>query len=566
MYNVIKEDNVLLYITKSQFITWWGTNLPDNILDIIMNYYDKVNKTYDYDSITKRIKQIFLECKDDRKKFAETVIEYFTPTDREKKNNAEIPTPRELKLEMISKVPKEFWTEKQKVLEPSVGKGGFCLEVIECFMIGLKELYPDENERYKIIVEECLYFADINPVNIHITKLIIDPNNEYKLNYYEGDFLKFELKYFELEGFDLVIGNPPYQAVSENGISKGGGNNLYTKFIYLAYKILLKNGYLLFINPPTYFSPGRSNNKNNMSLRKDVLNNYYYHYINLEECSKHFNVGSKFIYYLIEKNNDINKKLQVICKYENKIYSSIINQKLLVENEYLPYLLTNNCLNILSKIKNNKCDKLQIFNSTVFDKRRDYVLNKTKKETFEEYKKRANKNKYIYPIQATGSQVVYSQKPCKNQKNKKILMSESGYLKPFFDNGILGVGGHCFACLVENKTKANYIIKLINSKLYTFYIEVNKWSGFHNRNVLQDLPYVKITNITDEKLYEYFKITDDEIKLIEKCGIKYESSINESDDSSNNENDDSSNYESDDSSNYESDDISNDEFKNDLSN
>ena len=81
-----------------------------------MDYYYKVNKTYDYDSITKRIKHIFLECKDDRKKFAETVIEYFTPTDREKKNNAEISTPRELKLEMTSKVPNTFKLFENKVL------------------------------------------------------------------------------------------------------------------------------------------------------------------------------------------------------------------------------------------------------------------------------------------------------------------------------------------------------------------------------------------------------------------------------------------------------------------
>ena len=116
-----------------------------------MNYYDKVNDKYDYDSITKRIKHIFLECKNDRKKFAETVVEYFTPTDREKKNNAEIPTPRKLKLEMTSKVPEDFWTKPQKVLEPSVGKGGFCLEIIEFFMKGLKEKIPDEEKRYKII-------------------------------------------------------------------------------------------------------------------------------------------------------------------------------------------------------------------------------------------------------------------------------------------------------------------------------------------------------------------------------------------------------------------------------
>ena len=55
-----------------------------------MDYYDKVNKTYDYDSITKRIKHIFLECKDDRKKFAEIVIEYFPQNTFFKKKNYEI--------------------------------------------------------------------------------------------------------------------------------------------------------------------------------------------------------------------------------------------------------------------------------------------------------------------------------------------------------------------------------------------------------------------------------------------------------------------------------------------
>ena len=310
MYNVIKEDKVLLYITKSQFITWWPTNLPDNILDIIMNYYDKVNETYDYDSITKRIKQIFLECKDDRTKFAETVIEYFKPTSREKKTNAEIPTPRELKLEMISKVPLPFWTSKQKVLEPSVGKGGFCLEVIECFMIGLKELYPDENERYKIIVEECLYFADINPVNIHITKLILDPNNEYMLNYYEGDFLKFELKYFGLEGFDLVIGNPPYQSSCGN---KGIGNTLWDKFVKISLDILLKNGYIVFIHPQGWRQ--LDNKIGKIMLSKQIL------YLNMNDVNKGleiFGCSTTFDYYLLQ-NTDITKKT-IINDYKNNEY------------------------------------------------------------------------------------------------------------------------------------------------------------------------------------------------------------------------------------------------------
>ena len=125
---------------------------------------------------------------------------------------------------------------------------------------------------------------------------------------------------------------------------------------------------------------------------------------------------------------------------------------------------------------------------------------------------------YIYPMQATSVQIVYSSKKCENQNNKKVLMSESGYLKPFYDNGILGVGGHCFYCLVTDEIEGSKIVKLLNSKLYTFYIETNKWSGFHNKEVLQDLPNIiyKINgDILDVDIYKYFKITDDEIKLIE---------------------------------------------------
>jgi len=254
-----------------------------------------------------------------------------------------------------------------------------------------------------------------------------------------------------------------------------------------------------------------------MNLRKDVLDKYYYYYINLEECAKHFNVGSKFIYYLIQKNSNKNDNIEIVCKYNNKVYKTNLNQDLLIR-KYLPYLLTNECLTILDKVINNNNDKIHIFNSTVFDKRRPYVLDKLKKENNEDYKKRALEDGYIYPMQATSVQVVYSSKKCKNQNDKKVLMSESGYLKPFYDDGILGVGGHCFACLVEDENEGNKIIQLLNSKLYKFYIETNKWSGFHNKEVLQDLPNIiyELDDINDEIIYEYFNITEEEIKIIEE--------------------------------------------------
>ena len=259
--------------------------------------------------IIRTVKELFRKNMNNNRELSNLIDKYLIPQELEKKSNAEVSTPYKLRQDMLDKIPVEFWTSIKKIFEPCSGKGGFIIDIIDRFMIGLEENIPDEKLRYKTIVEECLYFSDINSNNIFIGKFLIDPYNEYKLNYNEGNTLELDIKEkWNIDGFDAVIGNPPYQEVSENGVSKGGGNNLYTKFIYYADKNLNLNGYLLYINPPTYFGPGRSNNKNDMNLRKDVLDKYYYHYINLEECAGHFNVGSKFIYYLIQKNSNKNDK------------------------------------------------------------------------------------------------------------------------------------------------------------------------------------------------------------------------------------------------------------------
>ena len=50
-------------------------------------------------------------------------------------------------------------------------------------------MYPDEEERRRVILEECLYFSEFNKINVYICKLLLDPDNKYKLNYNEGDTL-----------------------------------------------------------------------------------------------------------------------------------------------------------------------------------------------------------------------------------------------------------------------------------------------------------------------------------------------------------------------------------------
>ncbi len=520
MLNDIKENPELLETFDDQCLIWWNKkDLIDFIKDIVYKYFNKSSNTY---NISVQFKMSLQSLIDNPKELLELINDCLKPKDIEKKQFGEVFTPIKLINEMLDKLPNEVWKNKHlKWLDPASGMGNFPIAVYLRLMEGLKDEIKDVNIRKKHILENMLYMSELNKKNILICKQIFDINNEYNLNIYEGDSLKADYnKEFNINKFDIIIGNPPYQQVDEKGHSKGGGNNLYTKFIYKGYELLNKDGYLVFINPPTYFGVGRSNNKDDMNIRKDIFNNCNILYINLEECNKYFpNIGSLFIYYIIQKNNKVNEKLEILCRYDNKNYTSIINQQLLNDMVYIPYLLTNTSINICKKIKDTG-NKLKIFHSP--DNRGD-----------KKHVKKNKDNEFKYPIQATGVQVLYSSKSCKNQYDKKVLMSRSGYLKPFYDNGVMGVGGDCFCCLVDNENDGNYIIKLLESKLYTFYININKWSGFHHLSVLQDIPYIKIDNLNDKQIYEFFKLTEEEIDFVEsiikkndkKEIIKYDYSI-----------------------------------------
>jgi len=72
--------------------------------------------------------------------------------------------------------------------------------------------------------------------------------------------------------------------------------------------------------------------------------------------------------------------------------------------------------------------------------------------------------------------------------------------------------------LVESDIVGIKLKKLYESKLYTFLLNVNKFSGYNNGKVINML-YNKIerldVNFTDNDVYEYFNLHPDEIKTIE---------------------------------------------------
>jgi len=226
----------------------------------------------------------------------------------EKTTMAEVSTPYSLREEMLNSVPAEFWTAPRRVLDPCVGKGGFVLSVYNRFWRGLAATIPDERERHRAIIEECLFFMDLNGMNVLMTMLLLDPAGEYDLNWYEGDTLAvddvrgaFERLPHDFAGFDLVVGNPPFDKAQSDKFDKRGGATLWHKFVQWSLKCLRRDGLLLFVHPSGWRKP--SNKKSRFAGMFELMTKEHtmleLHIHNASEGKKIFVCNTRYDWYLI---------------------------------------------------------------------------------------------------------------------------------------------------------------------------------------------------------------------------------------------------------------------------
>ena len=173
----------------------------------------------------------------------------------EKKKFGEVMTPQELVIEMLEKLPKHLWLNPHlKWLDPCNGVGIFPVIVVSMLMKGLEQWEPDEELRYKHIMENMIYVCDLQPKNMFLFLCAFDPKDKYELNVYTGSFLEDGFNehmknVWGLEKFDVIVGNPPYN--NERG-DKPNGNILWDKFVIKSYNISDK---LCFVHPSLWRKP-----------------------------------------------------------------------------------------------------------------------------------------------------------------------------------------------------------------------------------------------------------------------------------------------------------------------
>lgn len=402
------------------------------------------------------------------------------------------PTPMNCVMEMISKIPEELWGRPGlKILDPCCGNGNFSIPIF----YKLKEKMES-----KEILENTLYFNDINKKRLdNVSKIFC--GDIYKLNITNDDFIdpniETRIKY------DLIVANPPYAKLLENGKRASKNHNLIKDFIKTSLNMLKTDGYLLFITPDNWMSYADRN------VLIEVITELQIIHLDIHSAKKYFKkIGSSFTWYVIQ--NCSSYKDIIVTGIWNKIpYTSMVKS---MKRRYIPLLYNQLTQDILSKTVDLKpLEKFQIKTSSDLHR-----YTKTKFISNEQT------DVFIHKLIHTPKQTVWASKPHKFQEGYKVFISTTDKYKIFVDD--CGMTQSIAFIVCENYEQAIQYKMILEHPLYTFINNICRWGNFNNVRILQSFPIPKILYNGEKKsIYDYFSITANEIMFIENWGPDFAS-------------------------------------------
>ena len=417
------------------------------------------------------IKNIYKTSKPDciRDKLSKVI----TSSTAEKNNYEEYPTPPKLVDQIINKLPTDLFTKPHKFFEPTCGKGNILLGIFDRLFINLECYCSDPIDRCRIIMENCLYFSDINRNNILIVNEILHNHAQnycgirldYKLNYYCGNTLEIDIhELWNIEQFDCIISNPPF-TVQQNNVSKrGGGNSLWKKFLLKSInEWLISDGYLSMIHPNGWRKPCSPGSKYNGIFKLLTQDNQLI-YLNMndgKECTKIFNCKTNFDWYVLHKrekykSTDINDWKQNNINIDMSLW------------EFLPNYNIDKISKLIGGINDEKCNILydrskyggeQKWTSSKQDDVFIYkiVHNTSKKGVTFHYSSRNDNGHFGIP---------------------KVIFGDSGIHNSVLDiNGEYGMTHHSMG-IVDSKENLPMIKKAIDSPNFKDILKYCSWSTY----------------------------------------------------------------------------------------
>ena len=440
------------------------------------------------------------------------VAQVFHPTKLQQKENAEIPTPPECCDEMLDTISSGFWIKPRKVFEPCCGKGNFVLAIFDRFFTSLIHI---ENivDRCRIIIEECIYYTDMEQSNIAITTGLLIRHSksylntdefvklseesymidEFKYNSNIGDTLKLDINdKWVIEGFDAIIGNPPYNKLNKDGKTIQGKNKLYCDFLKMDLNRLNTNGVLLYVTPSSWIT-------GSMSIYNYIVDSFTIEYINLHDIRETYfpHIGYELCYYLIKNIKNTLNNTTIKDINGNEFSYMFKNKK---ERKLFPVKFTEYNVSLLDKILDKSNNGFKYVRDIP-----DNLINKNDiiNESNELYK-------YIIREGKSSALNKYTNKYIEQLYNKKFVIYEicSKIDCKYYSDNIYS-GNHTFYLNILNDKYGILLEKWFNSDLFNNLYNICKSSQYIKSGLIR---YIKLP---DEAYVENLDINDIDINKLQ---------------------------------------------------
>ncbi len=457
----------------------------DKCRRLIENMIDKSDINSDYDEIINSILYI-LNMEETKSKMFDLIQLYeklsgdelrqrldkrVIASEEERANNAEVHTCFELVDKLLDLIPNHLWTNIHRIADLSCGKGNIVRGIYSRFFQGLEETIPNPIERSKRILSECIYIADIEPINIFTTEFLLCleaqadtgvPYTEFEslINSNEGNSLHLNIKEkWNIEGFDAIIENPPYNEKTESGKSKQGKKKLYSDFMHQELSRLNENGYLVYVTPLGWIT-------GSMSIYNEVIK-YNLEYINFHNVKEKYfpDVGDTLCYYSICKCPN-KYSTTVIDTNGNQITKSFHNKK---ESKLFPVIFSE---------ENLKFNDIVLTENTIYNK---FINVKEWREGTRDNMIAEKSDEYSYEIREfkTNAPSKFTNIYRPDRYGKKFIIYEicGSFDCKYYDRNVYA-GSHTFYIDILNDNYGVLLEKWFQTPLFKKLFDINKSSQY----------------------------------------------------------------------------------------
>lgn len=469
----------------------------------------------------------------------------------------EVFTPPDLVDKILDLLPGEVWHDSSlKWLDPGCKTGIFLRQIAKRLMEGLREEFPDEEERREHIFHNMLYgiaLTDLTALmsrrSLYTSKNANGEKSIAKFDNPEGNisydnrahtyknrvciycgnkegseldrdesrerhaynFIHLTPKEMEDMHFDVIVGNPPYSL-------KDGGNGasaapVYQLFIQQAKK--LKPRYMAFIIPSRWFAGGKGLDDFRDEMLHDRHIKKIVDYPDARDCFAGVEIKGGVSYFIWDRDYDGDCEISTIIGDEE--WPSFKRRL----DEYETLIRWNDALPILHKIQMRHEETLD----KVVSSRKPFGL----ATNFRDFNDINNPDKYkIYANKDTG--YVLKEKITKGKEfisKWKVLLPKANEGSGNIPNQVLTIptiaepNSVCTETYIivksfNSEDEADNFAEYIETRFFRFLVFLKKVTQDTTAKVYSFVPDLPMDQEwTDEKLYERYDITPGEQEFIE---------------------------------------------------